>query len=75
MARHTVHKAQREAEAAADAANQTRMQLEEQTRIEKERSEREKLKAQRILSRSLRAGAGGYFESDSDNLGGSGALG
>lgn len=46
---------------------------------ERERAEREKKKekekAQRILMRQLRAGSGGYFESDADTLGGSGFLG
>lgn len=38
---------------------------------ERKRLDREKLKAQRILVRSLRAGSGGVFESDvSSKLGG-----
>lgn len=76
MARNKAHAAQREAQAAAAAADGARRELEEQTKIEKERQNREKLKAQRVLMRSLRAGAGGYFETDSGTtLGGSGVIG
>jgi len=78
MSRHKVHKAQREADAAAAAADQARGELEAQTKLEKERTAREKNKAQRVLMRSLRAGSGGYFESDqgkSTQLGGSGVIG
>ncbi|CZH71103.1 TPA: hypothetical protein JBL19_06210 [Legionella pneumophila] len=76
MSRHKVHAAQREAKAAAFAADQARLELEEQTKLEKERANREKLKAQRLLMRSLRAGAGGYFETDQGStLGGEGVIG
>lgn len=76
MSRHTAHQAQREANQAAIAADTRRVELENQTRLEKEKTEREKLKAQRILMRSLRAGAGGYFETDTGStLGGSGVIG
>lgn len=76
MSRHKVHAAQREAQAAAAAADSARQDLEAQTKIEKERQNREKLKAQRVLMRSLRAASGGYFETDSGStLGGSGVLG
>lgn len=76
MARHTVHKAQREAQAAASAADSARKDLETQTKIEKEKNDRERMKAQRLLQRSLRAGAGGFFETDSGStLGGSGVIG
>ncbi len=78
MSRHKVHAAQREAKAAAAAADSARIDLENQTKIEKERQTREKIKAQRILMRSLRAGSGGYFETDTgagSTLGGSGVIG
>lgn len=78
MSRHKVHAAQREAKYAAQAADSARIDLENQTKIEKERQSREKIKAQRILMRSLRAGSGGYFESDQGSgtvLGGSGVIG
>lgn len=78
MARHQLHAAQREAAAAAQAADAARVDLENQTKVEKERQTREKIKAQRILMRSLRAGSGGYFESDQGAgtlLGGSGVMG
>ncbi len=77
MSRHKVHAAQREAAAAAQAADSARVDLENQTKIEKERQNREKIKAQRILMRSLRAGSGGYFETDAagSTLGGSGVIG
>lgn len=76
MARHQMHAAQREAKWAARSADDARMELEEQTRLEKERQDREKLKAQRLLMRSLRASAGGYFEGDAGaTLGGSGVIG
>lgn len=78
MSRHKVHAAQREAQAAAAAADSARADLEAQTKIEKERQNREKLKAQRVLMRSLRASSGGYFETDSGSgttLGGSGVIG
>lgn len=78
MTRHKVHAAQREAKWAARAADEARLDLERQTQIEKERQNREKLKAQRLLMRSLRAGAGGYFETDQGSgqtLGGSGVIG
>ena len=77
MSRHKVHAAQREAQAAAAAADSARADLEAQTKIEKERQNREKLKAQRVLMRSLRAASGGYFETDSPGttLGGSGVIG
>jgi anti-sigma factor RsiW len=76
MARHKVHKAQREASAAAAAADQAMGELEKQTRLEKEKNDRERMKAQRLLARSLRAGAGGFFETDAGStLGGSGVIG
>jgi hypothetical protein len=77
MSRHKVHAAQREAQYAAEAADAARVDLENQTKVEKERQTREKIKAQRILMRSLRAGSGGYFESDQAGtvLGGSGVIG
>lgn len=77
MSRHKVHAAQREASAAASAADLARQELENQTKIEKEKTNREKMKAQRLLQRSLRAGAGGFFETDSPGttLGGSGVIG
>jgi len=76
MARHKVHAAQREAKAAAAEAQQVRQELEQNTAIEKEKNDREKLKAQRILMRSIRAGGGGYFETDQgSSLGGSGVIG
>ena len=76
MARHKVHAAQREADSAAASADVARSELEKQTKIEKEKNERERMKAQRLLSRSLRAGAGGFFETDSSStLGGSGVIG
>lgn len=73
-------RAERQAEEAARAANQARQNLEEQTKILKQRSEREARKAQRILMRSSRAAGGGYFSTDApkpaaDSLGGSGVLG
>jgi hypothetical protein len=76
MSRHKVHRAQREAEEAAAQAETLRGELERDRKLEKERTDREKKKAQRILMRSLRAGSGGYFESDAGStLGGSGAIG
>ena len=81
MARHTVHAAEREAQSAAEAADKARADLENMTRLEKEKTEREKQKAQRLLMRSLRAGGGGYFETDTSTsgkgtlLGGTGAVG
>lgn len=78
MARHQVHRAQREAAAAAAEADTVRGELEQKTALEKERTAREKEKAQRLLMRSLRAGAGGYFETDTGSgalLGGSGVIG
>jgi len=77
MARHKVHAAQREAAAAAAQADTLRGELEAQTKLEKERTDREKMKAQRLLMRSLRAGSGGYFETDQGGslLGGSGVIG
>lgn len=77
MSRHKVHAAQREAKYAAQAADSARADLEAQTKIEKERQNREKLKAQRVLMRSLRASSGGYFETDGSGttLGGSGVIG
>lgn len=76
MARHKVHAAQREAKAAAAEAQQVRQELDRNTALEKEKSNREKLKAQRILMRSIRAGGGGYFETDQgSSLGGSGVIG
>ena len=78
MSRHKVHAAQREAQQAAAAADSARADLEAQTKIEKERQNREKSKAQRVLMRSLRAASGGYFETDSGSgttLGGSGVIG
>lgn len=77
MSRHTEHAAKREATAAAAAADATRLELENQTKIDKEKQNREKIKAQRILMRSMRSGAGGYFETDpgGSTLGGSGVLG
>ena len=80
MSRHKQHAAQREAkyaaEAAAVAAQQAVVELQQQTAIEKEKSNREKLKAQRILMRTLRAGGGGFFETDQGStLGGSGVIG
>ena len=77
MSRHKVHAAQREAQYAAQAADSARADLEAQTKIEKERQNREKLKAQRVLMRSLRASSGGYFETDGSGttLGGSGVIG
>jgi hypothetical protein len=77
MARFNGH-AQREARSAASAADAARIDLENQTKVEKERQTREKIKAQRILMRSMRAGNGGYFESDTgkgQTLGGSGVIG
>jgi phage protein D len=74
--RHTQHAAQREASSAAAAADTARKNLENQTRVEKEKTDRERMKAQRLLSRSMRAGAGGFFETDaSSTLGGSGVIG
>lgn len=78
MSRHKVHAAQREASAAAAQADTLRSELENQTKLEKERTDREKIKSQRLLMRSLRAGSGGYFETDQGSgslLGGSGAIG
>lgn len=76
MARHKVHAAQREAKAAAAEAQQVREELNKNTALEKEKNNREKLKAQRILMRSIRAGGGGYFETDQgSSLGGSGVIG
>lgn len=78
MSRHKVHAAQREASAAAASAEQARQELANQTAMEKERTNREKMKAQRLLMRSLRAGSGGFFETDTgadSTLGGSGVLG
>lgn len=76
MSRFQSHSAQREAKAAAQAADVARVDLENQTKVEKERQSREKIKAQRILMRSMRAGSGGYFESDQGTtLGGSGVIG
>jgi hypothetical protein len=78
MSRHKVHAAQREAQAAAAAADAARADLEAQTKLEKERQNREKVKSQRILMRSLRAAQGGYFETDTGSgstLGGSGVVG
>jgi len=80
MARHKVHAAKREAAAAAQQADTLRGELEAQTKLEKERTDREKIKAQRLLMRSLRAGSGGYFETDTGSgsgslLGGSGVIG
>lgn len=80
MTRHKVHAAEREAESAALAADKARADLENMTRVEKEKSEREKQKAQRLLMRSLRGGGGGYFETDAGTskgtlLGGNGGVG
>lgn len=76
MARHKVHAAQREAKAAAAEAQQARQELNANTTLEKANNNREKLKAQRILMRSIRAGGGGYFETDQgSSLGGSGVIG
>ena len=79
MARHQVHAAKREAAAAASQAETLRGELEAQTKLEKERTDREKMKAQRLLMRSLRAGSGGFFETDTGSqgslLGGSGVIG
>ncbi len=78
MSRHKVHAAQREAAASAAEADRVRGELEAQTKLEKERTDREKMKAQRLLMRSLRAGSGGFFETDSGQgalLGGSGVIG
>lgn len=76
MSRHKLHAAQREATTAAAAADTARLQLEQQTAAEKERQTRERMKSQRLLMRSLRAGSGGYFETDQGSqLGGSGVLG
>lgn len=78
MSRHKVHKAQREANAAAAEAQQARDELAANTAVEKEKANREKLKAQRLLMRSIRAGGGGYFETDQGKgtaLGGSGVIG
>lgn len=76
MARHKVHAAQREAKAAAAEAQQVREELNKNTALEKEKNNREKIKAQRILMRSIRAGGGGYFETDQgSSLGGSGVIG
>ncbi len=53
-----------------------RIELQNQTNLEKEKSNREKIKAQRLMMRSLRAGSGGYFETDQGStLGGSGVIG
>lgn len=76
MSRHKDNAALREAHAAAQEAERLRGELEAQTRAEKEKANREKIKAQRLLMRSLRAGSGGYFETDaSAQLGGSGVIG
>ena len=76
MARHKVHAAQREASAAAADAQQVRTELAQNTAMEKEKSNREKMKAQRLLMRSIRAGGGGFFETDQgSSLGGDGVLG
>ncbi len=76
MARHKVHAAQREAKAAAAEAQSAREELNRNTALEKEKNNREKLKAQRILLRSIRAGSGGFFETDQGStLGGSGVIG
>jgi hypothetical protein len=53
-----------------------RQELAQQTALEKDKSNREKMKAQRLLMRSLRAGSGGVFETDQGTtLGGSGVIG
>lgn len=78
MARHKAHAAQREAKYAAQAADVARQDLEKETALAKENTKKEKLKAQRLLMRSLRAGGGGYFETDTgagSTLGGSGVIG
>jgi len=78
MARHKVHQAQRDAQYAAQAADTARQDLDKVTKAEKDKSNREKMKAQRLLMRSLRAGGGGYFETDQgggSTLGGSGVIG
>lgn len=77
MSRHKVHAAQREAAAAARQADTLRGELQAQSKIERDRTDREKMKAQRLFMRSLRAGSGGYFETDTQGslLGGSGVLG
>ena len=76
MARHQQHAAQREAQASAAQAQQIRNELAEQTKLEKDRAARERERAQRVMMRSLRAGSGGYFETDTNStLGGSGVIG
>jgi hypothetical protein len=76
MARHQVNAAKREANSAAAEAQKIREELTANTALEKEKSNREKLKAQRVLMRSIRAGSGGFFETDQGaKLGGSGVIG
>lgn len=69
---------QRQARDAAREAKAARMELAQQAQKDRERANREKVKAQRLMLRSLRAGAGGFFETDQptgQTLGGGGTLG
>ncbi len=56
---------------AAQAQQQLIRERKEQQRI----ADRERTRAQRLLMRTLRASGGGFFETDPQTLGGSGALG
>ncbi len=56
---------------AAHAQQQLIRQREEQQRL----ADRERTRAQRLLMRTLRASGGGFFETDPQTLGGTGALG
>jgi len=59
---------------ASKKASKEADEIKRQTAIEKAKEAQEKAKAQRILTRSLRARSGGFFESDSV-LGSSDTLG
>lgn len=68
--------AKRDARASAHRAESAEQELREQKDIAKRKADREQQRAQRLLARSLRASAGGFFESDAGTtLGGSGSLG
>lgn len=70
---------QRRAEDAARSSERARRILEDQTKVLRARSDKEAIKAQRILMRLSRASGGGYFGTDTfgtdaTTLGGSGDL-
>lgn len=73
--------ARRRAEDAARQSEEARLVLEKQNKILKERTDRDRIRAQRLLMQQLRAGSGGFFGGDfpggggsDSSLGGSGDL-